>query len=321
MLLEILQPLLIGVAVGVGWFLGSVGWVQVVAPIAILPCLMLLLVTVFLQVPLRAIARLQRAVTVASVAINFIWTPVLAWVLGAVFLPEVALRIGFLMLLVTPCTDWYLVFTGIAGGNVGLSTALLPLNLGLQLLLLPLYLWLLAGSLLPIPLAVLLESIAYVFVIPLGLAQGLRWGRRSASLAPFVVWVEHHLQPLQLGLLCLAIASLFASEGRTAQPWVIAQLLPPLLLFFSLNLGLAWGVSRWLGSSYADWVSLSYVVLARNSPVALAMVSDRPSAIAIVAFPDLPQLPLVLVVGPLIELPVLALLTQGFRRFQAVPNP
>jgi hypothetical protein len=30
------------------------------------------------------------------------------------------------MLMVTPCTDWYLIFTGIAKGNVALSTAILP---------------------------------------------------------------------------------------------------------------------------------------------------------------------------------------------------
>ncbi len=46
------------------------------------------------------------------------------------------------MLMVTPCTDWYLIFTEIAKGNVALSTAILPVNLILQVLLLPIYLFL-----------------------------------------------------------------------------------------------------------------------------------------------------------------------------------
>jgi ACR3 family arsenite transporter len=65
------------------------------------------------------------AVALASLSINFLWTPIFAWGLGAVFLSDLPdLWVGLLMLMVTPCTDWYLVFTGIAGGNVVLATAL-----------------------------------------------------------------------------------------------------------------------------------------------------------------------------------------------------
>lgn len=65
------------------------------------------------------------------------WTPVLAWLIAVVFLADQpVLYIGFIMLMVTPCTDWYLIFTSIAKGNVALSTALLPLNLVLQVILL-----------------------------------------------------------------------------------------------------------------------------------------------------------------------------------------
>lgn len=56
------------------------------------------------------------------------------------------LILPLLMLLVTPCTDWYLVFTGAARGNLAVSTALLPVNFVLQLLLLPVYLQFLAGA-------------------------------------------------------------------------------------------------------------------------------------------------------------------------------
>ena len=53
--------------------------------------------------------------------------------------------------------------------------------------------------------------------------------------------------------------------------------------------------------SYKDTVS-SLTTLARNSPVALA--------IAVTAFPDEPLIALALVIGPLIELPVLAFVSQ-----------
>ena len=54
--------------------------------------------------------------------------------------------------------------------------------------------------------------------------------------------------------------------------------------------------------TYEDSVSLHLTIIARNSPVALA--------IAVTAFPDQPVIALALVIGPLIELPVLAAVSQ-----------
>ena len=53
---------------------------------------------------------------------------------------------------------------------------------------------------------------------------------------------------------------------------------------------------------YEDSVSLNLTTLAKNSPIALA--------IALTAFPNSPLVALALIVGPLIELPVLALISQ-----------
>lgn len=61
-------------------------------------------------------------------------------------------------------------------------------------------------------------------------------------------------------------------------------------------------VANFLTFSYEDSVSLSMTIVARNSPVALA--------IAVTAFPDQPLIALALVIGPLIELPVLAIVSQ-----------
>ena len=52
-------------------------------------------------------------------------------------------------------------------------------------------------------------------------------------------------------------------------------------------------------------VTLTMVTVARNSPIALG--------VAVVAFPDRPLIALALVLGPLVELPVLAVLSQVLR--------
>src|SRR5690625_6386572 len=81
-----------------------------------------------------------------------------------------ALWIGFIMLMVTPCTDWYIIFTSIAKGNVALSATILPLNLLLQIILLPFYLLIFGGATGVIELSYLVESVLVVLFIPLCLS-------------------------------------------------------------------------------------------------------------------------------------------------------
>ncbi|MEX2355850.1 MAG: bile acid:sodium symporter, partial [Thermaerobacterales bacterium] len=220
-----------------------------------------------------------------------------------------ALWIGLIMLLVTPCTDWYLIFTGLARGNVALGTALLPWNLGFQLLLLPLYLLIFAGRLVPIEPSILIESVLLVLAAPLLVAVLVRAVVvRSRGKAYFERRVLPVLEPFQIIMLGLAITAIFTAQGHTflRQPLLLLQLLPPLLVFFAINFLLVRTVSRWLRINYADHACLTCVTLARNSPVALA--------IALSAFPGEPLIALALVIGPLIEIPVLAAVSWALLR-------
>lgn len=307
-LIEKLQSLIILAAVFVGLALGTVPWLSQHAGQFILPFLMLMLTGVFLHVPLRRFANAfrHRRVAVSSLLINFLWTPLLAWLLGWLFLrQEPALWIGLVMLMVTPCTDWYLVFTGIARGNVALSTALLPVNLVLQLLLLPVYLLVLAGALIPLDVQLIAESVVLVLLLPLLTAIVLR---HVTVVTRGDAWLERRVLPLvqsgQILFLGLAIAAMFASEGGVVRqnPQVFLYLLPPVLLFFIINMALALVVGRILKTTYENVASLCCTTLARNSPIALA--------IALVAFPGQPLIALALVIGPLIELPVLGAVSQ-----------
>jgi ACR3 family arsenite efflux pump ArsB len=272
---------------------------------------MAMLWSVFVHVPLRRMGGAFRDLrfTAWSLGINFLWIPLFAYALGWVFLRDRPdLWVGLIMLLVTPCTDWYLVFTNLAGGNVRLSTALLPWHLVLQLLLLPIYLLLFAGALVRIGYGVVVKGVVLVLAVPLALAWAFRC---VAEAVRGRAWLTEKVLPrvadAQLPFLMLAIAAMFASEGAVLlnNPLVIVRLLVPLLLFFVTTVLLAVSLSRRVGFGYPECASLCFATLARNSPVALA--------IAVVAFPERPLVALALVVGPLIELPVLAVVAQGLR--------
>ena len=111
------------------------------------PALILLLYATFAQLPLlhlREAFRDHRFVTAALL-------PALVWGLVQWLPPDPALRLGVLLVLLVPCTDWFITFSQLGGGNVPRAIALTPVNLLLQLLLLPVYLWLMAGRDCPRP--------------------------------------------------------------------------------------------------------------------------------------------------------------------------
>lgn len=112
------------------------------------PVLVALLYATFVQVPLlhlRDAFRDHRFVA-AMLTGNFILLPALACLLVQCLPPDPVVRLGVLLVLLVPCTDWFITFSQLGGGNVPRAIAVTPINLLVQLLLLPFYLWLMLGS-------------------------------------------------------------------------------------------------------------------------------------------------------------------------------
>lgn len=301
------QPFLVLFSVVVGLILAQVPPLSELAPNLIVPLLALMLYATFLPLSLNHFGEAlgNSKVALASVATNFLWTPVFAWGLGAIFLQDSPdLWVGLIMLMVTPCTDWYLVFTGVAGGDVALATALLPLNLILQVLLLPVYLLFFAGTLVELNPVRLFESVLWVLLIPLLLATV---SRRLILGCKGEIWFDQKLSNVtvfQVLSLNLAIVALFISKGHTLiqRPELFFKVLIPVVLFFVTNFILAHRIGRYFKFSYEEFVCLSCTTLARNSPLSLAIAAS--------AFPHRPLIALTLVIGPLIELPIMVLISQ-----------
>lgn len=300
----IISCALLGLMLGAMTPLGSAafGWIEIF--------LMMLLYILFLSVDLKQITSSFTNVrfTTAAVAINFIFTPLLGYLLGKLFFAgSVDIRIGLLMLLVTPCTDWYLVFTGMSKGNVELGMSILPLNLILQIVLLPVYLLVLIGSEVTMDAAALIESVVIVLIVPFLLSAVTK--AAIGKSVRFQSFLTERGDDLQLLFLCLAVIVMFASEGKNLldNPTLLVQMFVPLLLFFATVLIAAQLVGRAIDLPKRDTVALSFTTLARNSPLSLA--------IAVATFPDRPLIALALVIGPLIELPVLSVISDILKRW------
>lgn len=310
-LAERLQGVLVALAAVTGLAFGLATDAGHLGEYLVLPCLVAMLAAVFVQMDPSYVGQVREAkpVVATSLVLNFVVTPLIAWGLGAWLLGDQPdLRIGLLLLLVTPCTDWYLVFTAMARGHTGVAAALLPINLVLQLALLPVYVLLLGGKAAAIEPTTLVESVLLVLVVPLAAAVVLRaLARGLHDPARGTQRLTDAAASAVIPLLLVAVAGMFAWQAREVadNAGLAWRLLVPLAIFFVAAPLIARMTAELLRAPGPERVALIMTITARNSPIALA--------IAAAAFPDRPLIAVALVTGPLVELPVLAVLAQLVR--------
>lgn len=310
-----LQPIFIIGAALLGLLLGYSTGFGIISVHFVEPFLMVLLFFVFPSVDGKKLKEAFKNIrfTTTAVITNFVWTPIFSFLLGLLFFREnIDMQIGLMMLMVTPCTDWYLVFTSIAKGNVALGASILPLNLLLQVVLLPVYLMIFYGGSVSIGGGSVILSIIIVLIVPFSASAICKQLERRNVGQNLIAKLRDWGDDAQLIFLCLAVISMFASESRSLfeHPGMLLRMLIPMILFFAGNFVLI----RWIGKKLKfndyDLIPLNFTTLARNSPLSLA--------IAVAAFPDRPLISLALVIGPLIELPSLAVIAGIINRLKRV---
>nr|WP_274617465.1 arsenic resistance protein [Nesterenkonia sp. AY15] len=268
----------------------------VTADVLIWPTLGLLLYATFTQVPMVAVpaAFTEGRFMAAALLGNFVLLPAVVWVLIQ-FVPEnQALQLGLLLVLLVPCTDWFITFSQLGRGDATRATALTPVLLVLQLLLLPLYLWLMSDADLRVVLAPAEIWPAFLVVLlPLGLAALTEvWAGGSPAGAAVVVRLGWWPVPL-LAVVVLLIA--VANVGSVVHD---AHLLPVVLMVVSLFLAISLVLSRVLASvarlNVAQGRTLAFSMGTRNSfivlPFALALPAGWETAAIVVVMQSLVEL-------------------------------
>lgn len=138
------------------------------------PTIAVLMYAMFLQIPflnLREGLR-NRSFMAALLVANFILIPLLVWALTRFLEGQPAILIGVLLVLLTPCIDYVVVFTHIGRGDSRLILSATPILLLLQLALLPLYLSLMLSGTSGVVVSIgpFLEAFLALIVAPLILA-------------------------------------------------------------------------------------------------------------------------------------------------------
>lgn len=152
--------------------------------VLVTPAIAVLMYAMFLQIPfldLREGLGNKRFMLALLVA-NFVAIPLMVWALTRGITEHPAILVGALLVLLTPCIDYVVVFTHIGKGDSKLTLAATPVLLLLQLVLLPLYLALMLSgdSGIVISVGPFAEAFVVLIVLPLVLAVATAAGVKKS---------------------------------------------------------------------------------------------------------------------------------------------
>lgn len=249
---------------------------------AINPVLAALLYVTFLQVPLADLRRglANGRFMSALLVVNFAVVPCVAFGLVSLLSGEQwAVRLGALMVLLTPCIDYVVVFTGLGRGDARLVLAATPVLLVAQTLLVPVYLGLFVGGeavalMRPGP---FLEAFAWLIAAPLALAWATQaWAARSGggkAVSEAMGWLPVPLMALVL----LVVIAAVAPDVR-AEAGAVALAVPVYAAFALVMPYTSRAVARWFGLGTEAARAVVFSGSTRNSLVVLPLAFAVPEA-------------------------------------------
>ncbi|AZM47440.1 arsenic resistance protein [Streptomyces sp. WAC 06738] len=271
---------------------GVVGWAAPGAgpglEHAINPVLAALLYVTFLQVPAARLLRSLRAgrFLAAALVVNFAVVPLVVAAMFAFLPDEQAIRMGVLLVLLTPCIDYVIVFSGLAGGSSRRLLAATPLLLIAQMVFLPGYLYLFMGS----DLADIVEAGPFVeaFVVLIAVPLTLAWLTQAwAARRPAGQKTADAAGTAMVPLMAATLATVVASQVPKVDDSVgdVARVVPFYVLFLAVMAFAGLGVARLFRLDVPAGRAIVFTGATRNSlvvlPLALAL-PDRLAAAAVV---------------------------------------
>ncbi|MCX5413644.1 arsenic resistance protein [Streptomyces sp. NBC_00059] len=253
---------------------------------AINPVLAVLLYVTFLQVPAADLLRSLRAgrFLAAALVVNFVVVPLLVAAMFPFLPADQAVRLGVLLVLLAPCVDYVIVFSGLAGGSSRRLLAATPLLLLAQMVLLPLYLFLFMGSGLadvvePGP---FLEAFLILIVVPLALAWLTQaWAARRTAGRKAADAMGTTMVPLMAATLLTVVASQVPKLGDSLAD--VGRVVPFYVLFLLAMAFMGRAVARLFRLTAPDGRAVVFTGATRNSLVVLPLALALPDSLAVAA--------------------------------------
>ncbi|WP_406490551.1 bile acid:sodium symporter [Streptomyces phaeochromogenes] len=288
---------------------------------AINPVLGALLFVTFLQVPSSELVHSLHdgRFLAAALVVNFMVVPLVVAAMFTFLPADQAVRVGVLLVLLCPCVDYVIVFSGLAGGSSRRLLAATPLLLVAQMLLLPGFLYLFMGSDLAdiVEVGPFLEAFAFLIVIPLALAWALQaWAARRPAGQQVSDAATTTMVPLMAATLLTVVASQVPKLGESLAD--VAAVIPFYVVFLLVMAFAGKAAARLFSLDTAAGRAIVFTGATRNSLVVLPLALALPDALAVAAVVVVTQT-LVEVLGMVAYVRLIPRLVPAAPRAQDVP--
>lgn len=241
----------------------------------------ILMYSMFLQIPFADLKASfsHRKFMLALLISNYIVVPLLVYILIQLLPNQPAIIFAVLLVLLTPCIDYVIVFTQIGKGDVKLMLASTPLLFITQILLLPFYIWLMMGKGFLSSLSILpfVESFLFLIVIPFIAAIIVQTLSAKNTILNLTHQISNWLPvPFMAIVLFIIIASQITPIALHYEQ--IIQVIPIYIAFMALMFPLNLLVGKLFRLSSESKRTLIFSAGTRNSlavlPFALALPID-----------------------------------------------
>lgn len=272
------------------------------------------ILAVMLPVEIKDVGSAFKKVKPTSIAIfvNFIFIPIFSWLMGWLILRDYPdFWVGAILYTLTPCIGWYLIFTDLAKGDVAWGISLLPWNITLQIALMPLYLYFLIGKVIPVDFSALIRSVLLFLIAPFVLGFLIqKYVIKKKGREYFFTNFKSFLGELKLWALVIIILSMFISQKSLTLAEInrVGLLIIFLILFFIVLFLLAVIIGKIFRLGYSDTVTMAFTTTARNSEAVIG--------VAVAAFPGHPLVYMAIILGPIVELPILLVIAKIIMQFR-----
>lgn len=287
---------LAAIAVGLGVGLAAPRLGEALEP-AVWPTLGVLLYATFLQMPLAHVPSAVRDVRflAAVVLTNFAVLPLVVWALLPLTPDDPAVRLGVVLVLVAPCTDWFLTFSHLGGGDTRRALAVTPVVLGVQLVLLPVYVRAFTGESFAELTGVRTAVTVFVTLIAIPLAAAWLTERRAERHEPTArLLARASSSPVMLVAMVVLLIAASQASVVTDSGRVLARVGAVYVAFLAAALLVGRAIGGVVRLRPAATRTLIFSAGTRNSfvvlPLALALPGDWSRAAVVVVFQSLVEL-------------------------------
>jgi arsenite transporter len=296
---------------GVFQVIGSAEIAKVNLPVAAL--IWLMIVPMLVKIDFAALGRVREHWRGIGVTLFINWAvkpfsmAALGWLfIGYLFRPYLppgqinSYIAGLIILAAAPCTAMVFVWSNLTKGEPHFTLSQVALNDTIMVFAFAPIVGLLLGlSAITVPWGTLVLSVVLYIVVPVLVAQVLRWNVLASGGPAALASLLGKLQPLSLVALLATLVLLFGFQGEQilTQPLIIGLLAVPILIQVYFNAGFAYVLNRMAGEQHC--VAGPSALIGASNFFELAVAA----AISLFGFDS--GAALATVVGVLIEVPVM----------------